>query len=148
MHCILINKNNCVTSALLYSPIKISYSLIQLFNLKDTKENQIGCDSSIWNDEEAKFVAKLAQAVCNKLAAEKSNSEGNVDVQDNRPKTCGIITFYQKQRSTICLELQKMGITVKDDLSRCNKKSTFNKEKHVVSVKTVDGFQVRQFFVL
>ena len=115
--------------------IKTSYLFIQLFNLSDTKENQTGSDSSIWNDEEAKFVAKLAQAV-NK-------------VQHNPPKTCGIITFYQKQRSTICLELQKMGISVKEDLSRWTRQSSssdhVDKSKQTVSVKTVDGFQVRIF---
>jgi hypothetical protein len=63
------------------------------------------------------------------------------------PKTCGIITFYQKQRSTICLELQKLGVKVENDYPnhrRRRKHDDSDKSSHVVSVKTVDGFQVRR----
>ena len=65
---------------------------MQLFNLNDTKEYQTNNDSSLWNDEEAKFVASLAQAICSKLSLENDNSNNSTQP----PKTCGIITFYQK----------------------------------------------------
>merc|ERR1712141_889386 len=109
------------------------------FNLNDTKENQANCDNSLWNDAEAKFVAKLAQAVCNKLASKEIRSD------TAQPKTCGIITFYQKQRKTICLELEALGINVVDDFSNqglqkpCHKNAHHNSNQ-AVSVKTVDGF--------
>jgi len=121
---------------------------LQLFNLNETKECQTNNDNSLWNDEEAKFVASLAQAICSKLAVENynsSNSSSNSYTQP--PKTCGIITFYQKQRSTICLELQKLGVKVEDDspYNRRNRKyDDSDKSGQVVSVKTVDGFQVRR----
>ena len=117
---------------------------MQLFNLNDTKEYQTNNDSSLWNDEEAKFVASLAQAICSKLSLENDNSNNSTQP----PKTCGIITFYQKQRSTICLELKKLGIKIEDDspYQRKSKKSDApDKSGQVVSVKTVDGFQVRNF---
>ena len=118
--------------------------------MKDTKENQTNSDSSLWNEEEATFVAKLAQTVCSKLALEARNT--NDDTKDgkkkNVPKTCGIITFYQKQRSTICLELRKLGIKVEDDLNqrwskKCEDSNQDKKSPQTVSVKTVDGFQVQ-----
>ena len=136
-------------------PNNSSYiSHFQLFNLKDTKENQTNSDSSLWNDEEATFVAKLAQTVCSKLALEARNT--NDDTKDgkkkNVPKTCGIITFYQKQRSTICLELRKLGIKVEDDLNqrwskKCEDSNQDKKSSQTVSVKTVDGFQVMYKFL-
>ena len=115
----------------------------QLFNLNDTKENQTNSDNSQWNDAEAKFVARLAQAVCAELSSEAMKS------YTDRPRTCGIITFYQKQRSTICLELQKLGIKVVDDPSNRWSKNNGHKDGYhtpsqAVSVKTVDGFQVSQ----
>ena len=118
--------------------------LSQLFNLNDTKENQTNSDNSQWNDAEAKFVARLAQAVCAELSSEAMKS------YTDRPRTCGIITFYQKQRSTICLELQKLGIKVVDDPSNrwsknnSNHKDGYHTPSQAVSVKTVDGFQVSQ----
>ena len=115
----------------------------QLFNLNDTKENQTNSDNSQWNDAEAKFVSRLAQAVCAELSSEAMKS------YTDRPRTCGIITFYQKQRSTICLELQKLGIKVVDDPSNRWSKNNHHKDRthtpsQAVSVKTVDGFQVSQ----
>ena len=87
----------------------------------------------------------MVQTVCSKLALEKYNSGKN----QVTPKTVGIITFYQKQRSAICGELQKIGINAKEDLSRWNRignhNENFDKSKPTVSVKTVDGFQVRIF---
>ena len=119
------------------------FFLSQLFNLNDTKENQTNSDNSQWNDAEAKFVARLAQAVCAELSSEAMKS------YTDRPRTCGIITFYQKQRSTICLELQKLGIKVVDDPSNRWSKNNHHKDRthttsQAVSVKTVDGFQVSQ----
>ena len=111
--------------------------------MNDTKENQTNSDNSQWNDAEAKFVARLAQAVCAELSSEAMKS------YTDRPRTCGIITFYQKQRSTICLELQKLGIKVVDDPSNRWSKNNHHKDGYhapsqAVSVKTVDGFQVSQ----
>ena len=122
--------------------------IFQLFNLKDTKENQTNSDSSLWNEEEAVFVAKLAQTVCSKLAFEACNDNSKDDKKKNVPKSCGIITFYQKQRSTICLELRKLGIKVEDDSNqrwskKCEEGNQTKKSSQTVIVKTVDGFQVR-----
>ena len=134
--------------------LELVHSLIyfQLFNLKDTKENQTNSDSSLWNEEEAIFVAKLAQTVCSKLALEACSDDNNKDAKKKTvPKTCGIITFYQKQRSTICLELRKLGIKVEDDLNqkwskKCEDSQQNRKSSQTVSVKTVDGFQVYILF--
>ena len=83
------------------------------------------------------------QAVCAELSSEAMKS------YTDRPRTCGIITFYQKQRSTICLELQKLGIKVVNDPSNRWSKNNHHKDGYhtpsqAVSVKTVDGFQVSQ----
>ena len=119
-----------------------------MFNLKDTKESQIISDSSLWNEVEATFVAKLAQTICSKLALEACNDDAKDIKKKNVPKSCGIITFYQKQRSTICLELRKLGIKVEDDLNqkwskKCEEGNQTKKSSQTVTVKTVDGFQVR-----
>ena len=134
--------------------MKNDISWFQLFNLKDTQENQTNSDSSLWNEQEAAFVAKLAQTVCNKLSAEAFNTKDDNSKdgkKKNVPKTCGIITFYQKQRSTICLELRKLGIKVEDDLNqkwskKCEDTNQTKNSPQTVSVKTVDGFQVNNYF--
>ena len=112
--------------------------------MSDTKENQTNNDNSLWNDEEAKLVASLAKAICSKLELENRNSKNNSSSGCSLlPTTCGIITFYQKQRSTICLELQKLGVKVEDDHRKSRKYDGPDKSSQVVTVKTVDGFQVR-----
>ena len=90
----------------------------KVLNLEDTCEDVQG--SSIWNYQEAKFVADLTEFIKEYLAGKKDQ------------KSIGIITFYNSQKTEIIKALRKRNVPVGDELG---------KEHEYVTVRSVDGFQ-------
>lgn len=103
---------------------KNEFSFFQLMNLEDSQvESQNG---SFWNIQEARAVAKLAKAV-------KKELEENVSI--------GILTFYNSQRAKIRQCLKDLKIQTFDE----RQQSAGMDNKNAVSIRSVDGFQVKKF---
>ena len=113
-----------------FQTIKSSFIHFQVLSLEKSQQECQG--SLIWNPIEAKFVASLAKFVARDLVKRGHNQT-----------SIGILTFYNKQKNMIRNALQDLNVPLTEDFKQQQGTKSGEADSIPVSVRSVDGFQVR-----